>query len=358
MRLYLFLLLMLWLVACNADQERPNDARQLAAGLQSKLPVSVFDQPEGKLIKLLSPGTTIQETTQTTSYFSFLTIEGQTYCEPWLKIALPQQQEGWIFPNPNELAMRDSAAYIHWIHQKRMQAIWGERLVSSIHAYGKAFEAIQTAEDFVTTYQKGYALRDTLIVALSDASTLTAQRKLPDLFWLKACIPGFTPQLIHQEKDYYLFQDYKQWAAQAQRTKGKADDAFVDFLFQVFPVDSLEYTVPAWKIEYAEKQHYSLLGRGIHQQLLDRMQGLIDAETPFVESLNRIKRGLVEDITQADIAFWEPSAMAIQELDAILATAYTFLSQEDWIGLKSRRQQLEQPQQWGIRFHLKSGNYN
>lgn len=238
--------------------------------------------------------------------------------------------------------------------EERLTTFFNEQIKDSISSYKMAFEKIKTQEEFVNTYKQGKALRE-YIVKYMDEKTSTSVEELPDLFWLESAFPGFILELVAEGTTYHLFVDYKQWNQVAQKTKGKFDDEYVSLCYFAYAADSVEYFFPSWQIQTWDYGGSSLLGKGLHKGMLDRLTRLFEKNKLFAEEILAFKKDLLNDISNGNTTFWEPQDKIITELDSILGTSFIILDQQDQIVLETKRKQFDAPERHNIKVNTKSG---
>jgi hypothetical protein len=117
--------------------------------------------------------------------------------------------------------------------------------------------------------------------------------------------------------------------------------------------DSIEYTHADWRLELDDEQ-YSLLGRGIHKDVLDAIELALKESDDFKPELEPLKSKILDDISFSK-DFWESRDAALKELEKILKTNYTMMKKSERIELASVKNKLKDPVKYGIRTSLFDG---
>lgn len=243
------------------------------------------------------------------------------------------------------------------VFPSKVRKILGQQLHAELKQYRIDLEAIKTIGDLTDTYAKSIDLRDTLVNVIGAYTNQMSQDSLPDLFWLKDIMPSHQPQLVAEGTAYYLFNDYKKWLEIAQKTPSKEDDEFIALNLLLFPEDSIEYFYPAWFLQTWDYGGSSLLGRGVHQKILNKSSDIWTEESSFVfkKEIQRIKDDLLQDILSRETTYWERKSVILVELDSIIQLKYPILSKNDIIALQKRRDEFNAPEKYGIKLNQQAG---
>ncbi len=365
MRTLLILLALAALAACR--QQTPPDTgddattRKTTALVQFQTAVADLRLREtpgekGEIVATLPKGAFLDDLGEVSDFTTRVTLRGITYDEPWIKVKTSTGQEGWVYGGGLNFDAGRSSKTADVLLQKRALSILGEDMVKRLRAHQRDFAAIRTEQDFARVLNESMGLRDTLVKVLGKRIRPGSAEQLPDMFWIGAFFTGYQPQVVAEGTAYYLFCDYRQWAAPARRTSGPQDDMFLDLQFTAFPEDSIEYFFPAWQIQTWDYGGSSLLGKGVHKSVLAKIEAQSTPNGLFEPLLAKMKSNLVNDITNAETSFWYPAAEALKELDAVIAANYKVLAQADKVALSTRRKQLEDPQKNKIEVDQRGGN--
>ncbi|HMR42739.1 MAG TPA: hypothetical protein PKC40_02855, partial [Saprospiraceae bacterium] len=249
--------------------------------------------------------------------------------------------------NPTELART--------LMNKRLLSLFGKELTEKIDQYRAQFNLAARSREFADAYRTGEKLRDTLTHVLERKLEISDLEQAPDLFWLKDAMPAFQPQLVAEGTAYQLFHDFKTLHTKANATEGEEDNEFVELCLLLFPEDSIEYFYPAWFIQTWDYGGHSLLGRGVHLQILEEMEEVLEANDLFEAEILKIKAKLIDDITSQDVTYWESAENILKELDAIIAANFSILSESDKIALTTRRKMFEAPEENNIQLDQRTG---
>ncbi len=318
---------------------------------QENTPVRNMPSLEGNIVTRLEKGASVYYIGEVSNALTVMTLDSVTYCEPWLRVKLAQGLEGWIFGGAID-NKSEKDIYL----DARTTALVGGELKDSIDLLLETVNGIPDPESFENVYHQAEKLQAQINQRLEQISyDLAGPSGLPDLFWLAEAIPGFVPQIVAEGTSYYLFFDYRQWLAWAQKTPEGEDDAFISICTSIFPSDSIEYFFPAWTIQTWDYGGHSLLGRGIHRDILDQLNSYQSKTPLFAMEVNDFRQRIMDDITLAEVTYWEDAIKIKAELDSIIAQNYQILTEADRVGLTVRRDQFENPQRYNIQLHIRAG---
>lgn len=309
--------------------------------------------PEGKEIAQLPKGTVLIDQNEMSDFTSKIKLRGIQFDEPWLKVKTKEELTGWIYAGGVHFHLNDDNKKARLLMQRRLKVLFGE-VADEILNYQQSYTQVQSTQDFITNYRKGNQLRDTL-VQLLETRIPVDHDQLPDLFWLKEAMPAYQPALVAEGTLYYLFKDFKTLKEKASQTDGKEDDAFCDLMLAVHAMDSVEYFFPSWFLQTWDYGGYSMLGQGIHFDILTKIEGLKNQNNPFKDEYIEIKDELLNDMTNQYVEYGEGSVKIINEIKRILSANFSVLTTNDVVELKARIKQFENPDKHNIKVNLKAG---
>ncbi len=309
--------------------------------------------PEGKVIRGLKLGESLTDLREVSDFTTPVQLRGIAFNEPWLKVKTGKGEEGWVYGGALSFSSRGKMASV--LLEKRLQTFFGEAVARRIDAFRSDWETVSSSNALSACFLESAGLKDALNARLESGIQIRDSGELPDLFWLESAIPGYIPQLVAEGSVYTLFADYGEWRRKAEETDGKEDDAFFDLCIRFFPEDSIAYYFPAYFIQTWDYGGHSLLGRGIHRQLLSGLDRLFREKSPFTPEILRMKTDLVNDITAAEGTYWEKQEAIIEELEGILEAKYPVLDQSDRTALSVRLKQFREPEKFGIATNQQSG---
>lgn len=308
--------------------------------------------PEGPVLIELPAGTPLVDLQEVSSFVTPVVLQGKSLEEPWFKVATPSGQQGWIYGGVFHFCETPAADLLK---RKRLQAFFDTAQVRRMVEFRRAFTSVATAKDLSQVYREGLKLRTEIVNRLDDRLARLEGNPIPNLFWLEEDLPGFVLQLVADGTAYHLFVDFRQWEERSKKTAAKGDDAFFGLCFQAFPQDSIEYFFPAWTIQVGENRGHSLLGRGIHRQIIRQMDQVIKESDLFEPEILSMKTEVINDITRPYVTYWESQDQIIAELEAIMTGDHRCLNQRDLVGLEVRLTQFRDPGRHGIELNFKSG---
>lgn len=365
MRTLLILLIIGSLCSCGqptpAESDTASSAKAPAGPAQFQTAVADLRLREtagekGVIVAVLPKGAVLEDLGEVSDFTTRVTLRGIHYDEPWIKVKTAAGQVGWVYAGGLNFDPGQNSKTADVLLQKRAASIFGEAYVKRLRAHQRDFAGIRTEQDFARALQESAGLRDTLVRILEKRIQPGSAEELPDLFWAGALFTGYQPQVVAEGTAYYFFCDYRQWAAPARRTTGPQDDLFLDLQFTAFPEDSIEYFFPGWTIQTWDYGGSSLLGKGVHKAVLDKINAQSAPGGLFESLLLKMKEQVIGDITAAEASFWYSPEEALKELDGIIAAKYKVLTQQDVVALSTRRQQLEDPKKHGLVVNARKGN--
>jgi hypothetical protein len=315
------------------------------------------DQPgtEGKELVRLPLGTKVFDTGEISEFTTPLKLRGISFDEPWIKVTTEQGVSGWIYGGALNYALNPKNPEAEVLLQKRLNGFFGQDIAGAIQKYRQNYNNTNTAAQFAIVYEEGLALRKRLVDRLEEKIEVDYE-ELPDLFWLKEAMPGYVPELVAEGTMYHLFNDYKQFQQKAKHTNGSEDDEMAGLFFLIYQLDSVEHFYPAYFMQTWDYGGNSLLGKGIHTKVLDKMDSLVKQNSPFDKTITDLKNELVLDITNQEVTgYWESEEAVIRELKTIIKKNYFVFTKEDNVALEARLKMIMNAKANKIEFNKRAG---
>lgn len=292
-------------------------------------------------------------TNRVTQELSTQLVEGLPYQEPWLRIILPNQEMAWVYGAHVDFEAAAQPALADLVLYPRVAALFGEELAQQMGLYQKEIPLTGSLPAFRSLYSRAQLIKDSLEQQLTNLQ-LAHPNLSPNFFWLNGLLQGLTLHYIPEQNQYYLFRDLKQWLSISQQTPALADDAFLEVLLASYPADSMAYYYYGWQLPLEDKGWCSLLGTGIHEQVLEKLDSAWDSSSYFLPELQTIQQAVLEDIATSN-QYWMPLPAVQKELDSILQREYPFFTRGDWVALKTKRAFLTAPQEHDLVLNLFEG---
>lgn len=371
LRLYLYCFFVFLFFSCHSEPstEEANVTSQIKSvpdstmdDQRTKLIVNIDElrlrtQPgqNGSVIKTISKGADLYDLGEVSNFSTRIELRGKTYNEPWLKVQTKDGTVGWVYTCPLFFRMEKPGQLKTFLMDKKLEMLLGANNVKRLTVYRESYNNVKSAPSFASVYKNGLRLRDTIVAMLETKIEPEPDNGMPDLFWLDQIVPGYLPQLVAEGTAYYLFADYRTFLRLAKQTTGTEDDEFVNVCLAAFPEDSIEYFYPAWKIQTWDYGGHSLLGKGKHNEILDKLDKLLKKSDLFAEEIDAMKRDILNDMTDTYVTYWEERDKIIEEIDAIIKADYDLLSEEDKIALETRKMQFENLEENNIEVNHRSG---
>lgn len=311
---------------------------------------------DGKEMADLHKGEELTDLGEVSDFTTRMTIRGIAFDEPWLKVRTSGGKAGWVYAGAIGFDVNHASDLIRKVLEKRTQTFFGSDLSAQILAYDQLYKQVSNSEQFNKVYEIGSSLRDTLVRVLAAKVVVNDPENVPDFFWLEQVMPGFITQLVAEGTQFYLFWDYRQLVSKAGASQGMEDDDFIGLCLEVHSLDSVEYFYPSWFIQTWDYGGHSLLGRGIHQRIMSKMDSVLYKSGLFRPEITKIKNLWMNDIGGKDVTYWETKDKILKEMDSIIKSDYRILSRSDKIALETRKKQFENPDKNQIVLNQKSGS--
>ncbi|MCP4440792.1 MAG: hypothetical protein GY810_17870 [Aureispira sp.] len=303
-----------------------------------------------KEIKRCTKGDSLFYMNEATDATTQIKLEGIEYDEPWLKVIWATDQTGWVYGGCIRFEGLSHQALNQLVLQRRIRKFFGGTLFNKLLVYQKEMQDLQTLPAFKMMNDRSEELQDSLTQKMNHLLAISETDTIPDFFWLNDAFPGFLVHYLDGE-GYQLYKDYKQWYKFAQQTPAPADDAFVEVYFMVYNTDSIEYTVQDWQWPTPEGDLCSVIGKGVHLEILGKINKVMEQSPYFEQELIKIKQALVNDIAES-YCYWSSLKEINTEIDAILAKNYGFVNSSDLVALKTRKKLLKAHKANDIRVNI------
>lgn len=246
-----------------------------------------------------------------------LTMGRQTFYQPWLLVRTADGAEGWVHAAVIEGDIPD---------ELRLKALIGKELAQEAILYCQAFNEMKAAASVVNTISRAHQLCEQLTLALqlqpSEVASEVAQ-----------LLPALTISWVPFVRSWQFYVDYKAFGNAAKRTDGSADDVLLDLYYAAYPVDSIGYLYPGWKLEVDEEAVFSLLGKGVHISYLGQLDQSYVHRDVAGPAIDRLKALIINDMTKPTVLYWESKEKVQAELKSILDTTFAVLTPADTLAL-------------------------
>lgn len=336
---------------------KKTEPTKLVVGLEH-LRLRATPGSKGEELAHLDKGTVLLETGEVSDFTTRIKLRGIWFDEPWIKVRTPDGTEGWVYAGAVVFRMEQSTALSEKLLDIRLKSFFGDALTADIHAYRKSFHSTKTSQDFAMIYEQGKQLQERMVKVLEDKINVPEldYEQLPDLFWVEESLPGYETALVAEGTIYYLFRNFKTFRKIAAKTTGKEDDDFIELNLKVHATDSVEYFFPAWYLQTWDYGGHSLLGQGIHLDVLKEADQVLKKSDLFLDDVLEVKNRLLDDITGEQITYWESLDKIKKELDGIITAELSILTNEDKVALETRRAMFNDPKANKIEVNQRSGN--
>jgi hypothetical protein len=306
----------------------------------------------GKGIATVSKGAKLNYLNEMSDFTDEITLRGVTYNDPWLKIQTEEGQVGWVYAGAIKFDMtKINEDFKTQMVTKRLEKVFGNKLVFEIEQYQKDFAAVKTDKDFILMYRNAKTLQDKLNEKLEAAYNMYEVTDFPDLFWIDDAIPGLNAELVAEGTIYSLLFNYKQLGKATLNTTSDLDDSFINLLIAKNSGEFEDFFA-VWYLQTWDYGGYSLLGQGKHVAMLNRMQTLKDKTPLFDLEIKEMKNKLLKDITEGK-EYGEQKEKMIEEVNNIINKQYELINSDEIIALKTRIKMFETPEKHKIQVFMK-----
>lgn len=351
-----------FLTNCQADKEEaasvPETEETSGLGLPEGLPLRILAEKvylrsvagvDGEVVAEIPRNELLFGSGEVSPFVTQLTKQGQAYEAPWIKVQTVAGQQGWVFASPDFLKVE--ADQPSFFLEKRLEATFGKKLAQAYQQYEQSKDSLQRAADLQSSLQALRQLQSVLQEQLNQNS------RAASAFWIRELLPELVIHREQEDQPTEIYLDYRPWWALAQQTPDSTDDLYLDICMSAYSEDSIEYRFPDWFFPTSSTDGHSLLGRGIHLEMFEKIENLSQLTPLFNNELQIFKNALIEDILLLNTTYWEEKKEAIAELRAILNRNFAFLEPQERLALQKRLQDFEKAEELGILFNFKSGIY-
>jgi len=246
-----------------------------------------------------------------------LTIGEKTFYQPWLLVRTQAGAEGWVHAAVVTGEVPEGL---------RLKALVGKVLAREASEYAQAFNEMASAATVVQTIRLAHQLCEQL--------TIVMQLQPPEMASeVASLLPALTVSWVEAANSWQFYVDYKTFETAARRSGSAADDALLELYYSAYPVDSIGYLYPAWKLEVDDRSVFSLLGKGIHTSFLSQLDQMSPYRDIAGPEIDQLKARLINDMTEPAVLYWEAREKVQQELESILDTTFTVLTPADTLAL-------------------------
>lgn len=342
-------LLGLLIAGCNSKP-----AQDQLVVVFSQIALQASPGKKSAALHLLKAGERVTDLGEVSRFESVISFNDQLHQSPWMLVQTADNRKGWVFCAAVQPLREDSA----WLLRKRMLCYFGavarDRCAALAQSVAGGYTG-KTAQDMMADYRKAIGLRDTLTAVLAHRPESGEAGFQPDESWFQAALPGFVFQSVREGRQPYLFADYRFWSNKAQETTDTQDDVYFNICLTLFPADSIESFFPVWTFQTEANKAASMLGSGMHVQILRSLNTAFNASPLCRPELQAIKESLLEDILDKKTVYWYPEDKITAELNQILQEGFSCLGAGDRVALQARLTMFSDPPANGIIVNLRSG---
>jgi len=313
---------------------------------------------DGKVVHMLAENQRVIDLKEKSSFMTKVTMRGSEMLQPWVKVMTEDSIVGWVYRggmSPKPLSDKDPALQIL---ENKLDTLFNKDIRQEAMIYKKGYEMADNIDQLAYVFRESNGLRDTMNALLEIKSNRyqDPHASVEGLGWLEEAMPGYSLSVAAEGTIFYLFQDYREWLNKAKKVDGTVDDDFFNLCVAINPLDSVEHFFPVWFLQTWDYGGYSELGKGIHKEMLDKMDAQLTTSKEFEKEINEYKDALIWDIVNQHSPYWQSKEKIIEEIDAIIESNFKILTKNDKIALKTRRKQFEDPAANGIEVNARAGH--
>jgi hypothetical protein len=314
---------------------------------------------DSETVAMLERGQVMHDLGEISDFTTAVELRGVKYNEPWLKVETADGQKGWVYGGGVYFDLNNSSKAMDLLMKKRLMSFYGKDISEDVFAYRKAFTMARTDKDMARVIEEGSSLakemneKNEKILPMANPENA---KDVPDLRWLQQSLPGYHLGSAAEGTIYWFYRNLKQFSEKASKTRGKADDDFINLNIQLFPKDSIEYFYPIYFMQTWDYGGHSLLGEGKHLEILTTANEVM-AKHPstFDAEINEIKDNLIQDLTASPQGYWYGKTRILSEIDKIMKAELGILTEKDKIAIGEQRKRFTDPAASGIKVGLRSG---
>jgi hypothetical protein len=256
------------------------------------------ERPEvgSKTLQVLERGDSLYLQGQVSNNRNQLSIGGKSYDRSWLLCQTAKGLEGWV----HGAAVEEGLPL-----RLQLQAHLEGGLAEAAWAYVQSFAKMSSAESVVQVLRQAHQLGGNL----SQYPGLEAEAQD-----LNALLPGLQTTWLEERQRYAWYVDYRAFLPAALASAAPADEELLELYYLAYPLDSIAYRYPAWMIETAPGEAYSLLGRGDYLLFLEALEQRQAYASLIQPELQQLRQLLLNDIRTAGVSFWEKRERVLAEL--------------------------------------------
>ncbi len=314
---------------------------------------------DSETVAMLERGQVMHDLGEISDFTTKVELRGVKYDEPWLKVETAEGQIGWVYGGGVYFDLNSSSKAMDLLMKKRLVSFYGKNISEDVFAYRKAFTMARTDKDMARVIEEGSSLAKEMNEKNEKVFPMARTPEdgdVPDLRWLQQTLPGYHLGSAGEGTVYWLYRNLKQFSEKASKTRGKADDDFINLNIQLHPTDSIEYFYPVYFMQTWDYGGHSLLGEGKHLEILTSANEVM-AKHPraFDAEINQIKDDLIQDLTASPQGYWYGKKRILSEIDKIMKAELGILTEKDKIAISEQRKRFTDPVASGIKVGLRSG---
>ncbi|MDW7696011.1 hypothetical protein R9C00_26065 [Flammeovirgaceae bacterium SG7u.111] len=201
-------------------------------------------------------------------------------------------------------------------HQDSLNAYFGNLEITLLQKHKENHDNIQTPEDFQQFFRNAITLRSSMHQKLQRRAEYFKVEKgvteLPDASWFNEVAVGMEVKLVNK-LNYRVIFDYNDFMEKARNTEGKADDEYMILMMDSFDPET---NFPAWLKMTPDGKVCSVLGSGVHTELLLQMNKALAEGDIFYQEVNKVKKQIINDIVFST-AYYKDYKKALSEMERI-----------------------------------------
>lgn len=330
-------------VSCNKDRPPPASAGQTVLSISTP----VYDEPNGQITGELSPGDYYQLNGEVSRRLYPRFRDTDTLLEPYLQVFLQDSSLAWVYADPSFFDHKESK--LEWQWKNRLQALLSTDDLARLNQIRTDWMTTETQSlPILLSFQAIRQLRAEIEAALAIYPALPAEH-------YTALLPGCWSFFRDGKPAWWL--DYNAWLEHSSHSSDSdAEKALFQFYVEkIYPPDGIEYTFPSWQFPVSREKAHSLLGRGIHFELLQALDSL-STKHPFVRTeWESLKTNILADITNPFNTYWEAWPKVEEELLAIRQhEAWLLLGEEDLMRINTQYLRLQKQATNEQLFHFRN----
>lgn len=349
-------MLMAAMIGCSNDNANSSEVASDTSTLTDQTPKTVVltaavdnlrirDKAglEGEEVAKVTEGATLTFQGGFSDFNDKIKLREDDFNELWLSVKTDDGKEGWVYGGAVTFDTLANADFYRQMSNKKVLNLYGTDALKVVKDYQSDFDNIKTEAEFQEFYANMIdQLRIIDSIVFKDVEF--ESNEYGDMFYaehfgLAEALPGGDMIYVAEGTEYDYTRYFPALIRKAKTTEGTADDEFLELMVMANDYE-IEYFFKSWFVQTWDYGGYSLLGKGIHTKVLDKMDACLANSTLFADQINELKNYLVNDILDAE-GYGLSQSKVVAEVSNIIKKDYAVFTADEKAKLKKRLEVLK-----------------